>query len=106
MPLVALLTNTKPARLKSVVADVKVIRAKLRTSLIVVSVMPGTDGIQIHLKSVVERYYGDSIRATIRSVLEEMGGENVNVEAVDHGALDCTIRARVTTAVRRASGEV
>jgi len=38
--------------------------------------------------------------------LEELGVENANVEAVDHGALDCTIRARVTTAVRRASGEV
>lgn len=76
------------------------------SSDIVVTVMPGESGIQIHLKSVVERYYGDSIRATIRSVLEEMGVENANVEAVDHGALDCTIRARVTTAVRRASGEV
>ena len=45
------------------------------SSDIVVTVMPGTDGIQIHLKSVVERYYGDSIRATIRSVLEELGVE-------------------------------
>lgn len=76
------------------------------SSDIVVTVMPGEEGIQINLVSVVERYYGDSIRATIRSVLEQMGVENANVEAVDHGALDCTIRARVTTAVRRASGEV
>ena len=76
------------------------------SSDIVVTVMPGENGIQIHLKSVVERYYGDSIRATIRAVLEELGVQNANVEAVDHGALDCTIRARVTTAVHRASGEV
>ena len=41
----------------------------------------------------------------IQKVLAEMGVENAVVKAVDHGALDCTIRARTTTAVQRAVKE-
>ena len=57
------------------------------------------------LTSSAAAYYGDSIRAMIQKVLAEMGVENAVVKAVDHGALDCTIRARTTTAVRRAVKE-
>lgn len=75
----------------------------LESSDIMVTVSPGTTGIHIELMSSVEKYYGDSIQATIRKTLCEMGVETAAVKATDHGALDCTIRARVTTAVRRAS---
>ena len=74
----------------------------LESSDIMVTVLPGTEGIQISLTSSVEQYYGDSIRETMCQVLEELGVKNAFVEAVDHGALDCTIRARLTTAVHRA----
>lgn len=77
----------------------------LESSDIMVTVLPGSEGIQISLTSSVEQYYGDSIRETMRKTLEELGVQNANVEAVDHGALDCTIRARLTTAVRRACKE-
>ncbi len=77
----------------------------LESSDIMVTVQPASDGIQIELNSTVEGYYGDSIRATMRAVLEELGIRNANISAVDHGALDCTIRARMTTAVKRACKE-
>ena len=77
----------------------------LESSDIMVTVLPSADGIQINLTSSVETYYGDSIRAAMRQVLADLGVENASVEAVDHGALECTIRARLTTAVRRASRE-
>ena len=77
----------------------------LESSDIMVTVQPASDGIQIELNSTVEGYYGDSIRATMRAVLEELGVRNANISAVDHGALDCTIRARLTTAVKRACKE-
>ena len=77
----------------------------LESSDILVTVSPGGEGVQIDLNSSVEHYYGDSIRRTLREALRELGVENAAVQAVDHGALDCTIRARVTTAVKRASGE-
>ena len=77
----------------------------LESSDIMVTVQPASDGIQIELNSTVEGYYGDSIRATMRAVLEELGVRNANISAVDHGALDCTIRARMTTAVKRSCKE-
>lgn len=77
----------------------------LESSDIMVTVLPSSDGIQIDLTSSVEQYYGDSIRETITKTLEELGVSSARVEAVDHGALDCTIQARLTTAVRRAAQE-
>ncbi len=77
----------------------------LESSDIMVTVLPSSDGIQIDLTSSVEQYYGDSIRETITKTLEELGVSSARVEAVDHGALDCTIQARLTTAVRRAAKE-
>lgn len=64
----------------------------LESSDIMITIHPGTDGVKIDLTSSVAAYYGDSIRAMIQKVLAEMGVENAVVKAVDHGALDCTIR--------------
>ncbi|MEG1988126.1 MAG: citrate lyase acyl carrier protein [Oscillibacter sp.] len=77
----------------------------LESSDMMVTVTPGSGGIKIELDSSVEKYYGDSIRQTMHQVLEELGVSNVQVHALDHGALDCTIRARLTTALRRAAAE-
>ena len=41
--------------------------------------------------------------SSIQEELERLGVRGAVVEAVDHGALDCTIRARLITAVKRAS---
>lgn len=59
---------------------------------------------EIYLKSVVEQQFGDQIKAIIKSVLEKHDLNGVTVNAVDRGALDCTIRARVESAVMRATG--
>ena len=77
----------------------------LESSDIMITVNPDSEGIKIDLTSSVLTYYGDSIRKTIEKVLEEMNVTDVSIEAVDHGALDCTIRARLTTALRRAAKE-
>ena len=76
----------------------------LESSDIMITVSPADD-IEVNLTSTVEAYYGNSICATIRTVLDELGVRGLGVDAVDHGALDCTIRARLTTAVRRACTE-
>lgn len=60
-------------------------------------------GIAIELKSTVENQFGNQIRSVIRETLQEMGITEALVRATDKGALDCTIRARLTTAVNRAS---
>lgn len=60
------------------------------------------DETTVNLTSSVSQFYGESIILTIKEVLEELGIRGATVEAVDHGALDCTIRARVYAVAARA----
>lgn len=60
-------------------------------------------GILIELSSTVEKQFGKQIKAVIEKTLRESGMDSALVTAVDKGALDCTIRARVKTAVQRAT---
>ena len=66
-----------------------------------IEIEPTESGITIQLESVVEKQFGNAIRATVREVLGEYGVENAVVRVVDRGALDCVIRARLETAVLR-----
>ena len=63
------------------------------------------EGLQIILESSVEYQFGGQIKKVIGETLTGLGIENAIVKAVDTGALDCTIRARVTTAAVRATGK-
>ncbi|MEC0138913.1 citrate lyase acyl carrier protein [Paenibacillus macerans] len=62
-------------------------------------------GIEIELVSTVENQFGGQIRKVIRETLVGLGVKDVLVRANDKGALDCTIQARVKTAVGRAVAE-
>lgn len=61
-------------------------------------------GIEIALKSSVEKQFGKQIRAVIQENLEALGVENAYVMAIDKGALDCTIKARLHCAAYRSAG--
>ncbi|CAM2829356.1 citrate lyase acyl carrier protein [Fructilactobacillus fructivorans] len=74
----------------------------LESSDIQITVSKGTDGVQISLESDVKKRFGDDIIATIKEVVKKFGLDNVNIKAVDQGALDCVIRARTITAIQRA----
>lgn len=60
-------------------------------------------GIQLELESSVMQQYGRQIEAVIRETLAALGVENAQVSAMDKGALDCTVRARVSAAAYRAA---
>ncbi len=60
-------------------------------------------GIEIHLESAVIYQFGEQIRKVILSELQAAGVKSAKVRAVDRGALDCTIIARMRTAISRAS---
>ncbi len=66
-----------------------------------VEIEPAENGLKIELESIVEKQFGDSIRAAVLSVLEEFKVENAQVRVTDRGALECVIRARVETAILR-----
>jgi len=59
-------------------------------------------GIEIELRSRVDRYYGGQIRQQIRDLLQALGVEHARVAITDEGALPFVIAARVEAAVRRA----
>lgn len=61
------------------------------------------NGIELELKSSVENQFGNQIRKVIIETLLDLGVESAFVQANDKGALDCTIKARVRTAVSRAT---
>ena len=78
----------------------------LESSDIMISVTPGStgSGIIIEIESIVMAQYGDDIRLALEEILAEQGYTDIYVKALDRGALDCTIRARILTALVRAGG--
>lgn len=62
-------------------------------------------GLNVELQSSVEYQFGDQIRQVITETLTSLGVTQADVHATDKGALDCTIRARVTAAAVRATGK-
>lgn len=82
------------------------ISGTVESSDILVTLEPGIgNGIEVELKSSVEKQFGNEIRRVILETLGELGVQDVRVTAVDKGALDCAVRARVKTAAYRASGD-
>ena len=76
----------------------------LESGDILVQIAPG-DGLQVELQSSVAAQFGRQIKALITETLTGLGIDNAYVKATDKGALDCTIRARVTAAAVRATGK-
>lgn len=80
------------------------IAGTLESGDIMINIGPG-DGLQIDLQSSVAAQFGKQIKTVITETLEGLGIRDARVQAVDKGALDCTIRARVTAAAVRATGK-
>ena len=78
----------------------------MESSDIMVTIEPkDSGGIALELTSSVMQQFGRQIEAVIRETLDGLGVENASVIAVDKGALDCTVRARVSAAALRAAGQ-
>lgn len=60
-------------------------------------------GLQLDLESSVMAQYGEAIRQTVLATLQKMNVCDAKCSIQDRGALDCTVKARVQTAVLRAS---
>jgi len=73
----------------------------LESSDAMVTVEPGTDGLELAISSSVMNQYGRQIKATVLDTLERLDVKSAKVTVVDKGALDCTLKARVECAVFR-----
>lgn len=75
----------------------------MESSDIMVTVNKATgEGITIQLTSSVAKQFGKQIRGVIRECALKLGVVSADITAVDQGALDCVIKARVNTAIYRA----
>ena len=82
----------------------KAMAGTMESSDIMVTIEPAeAGGIQLELTSSVMQQFGRQIEDVIRETLKGLGVENALVTANDKGALDCTIKARVTCAAFRAA---
>lgn len=77
----------------------------LESGDIMVEIRPSDkSGVNVELESTVMNLFGKQIREVILETAKDCGLEDVEIIAHDKGALDCTIRSRVTTAALRATG--
>jgi citrate lyase subunit beta / citryl-CoA lyase len=74
----------------------------IRSDLHVAIETRDSGGLEITMHTRVAPYYGESIQAQARQVLEVLGIRNARVEIRDEGALPFVIAARIETAARRA----
>ena len=68
-----------------------------------VTVEPGQGGIDLNIESSVIHQFGRQIRATVLETLKRLEVSDAKVTVVDKGALDCTLKARVESAVYRSN---
>ncbi len=60
-----------------------------------------SDRLKISVNSIVYDFFHEQIESVIRSTLEELNIDKIEVTCEDKGALDYTIRARLITAISR-----
>ncbi len=84
----------------------KSIAGSLESNDLLVMVMPSTEfGIKIDIESIVMKQFGNAIKKTVEETLETLDIHQAHIRIQDRGAFDCTIRARVETAIKRATEE-
>lgn len=78
----------------------------LESSDIQITLTPITKETEIYLDSSVGKQFGAQIKQVLLKTLASYQIENVRVDAVDRGALDCTIQARMQTVIQRSLDQV
>ena len=83
----------------------KAMAGTMESNDVMVCVSPASQGLEVRVKSIVAYQFGAQIERVARETAQALGAEGALIELDDRGALDCTIRSRVETALLRAKGE-
>ena len=67
-----------------------------------VNVYPNEE-LKLEVKSSVYAQFGSQIEQTVKEILDNLEIESGEILVDDRGALDCTIRSRVETAILRSN---
>ena len=85
----------------------KIVREALagtqESSDLMVKIAPADGELEIVINSEVMKQFGEQIRQVVEETLRTMGVQQGLVIVEDKGALDCVIRARLQSAVLRAT---
>ncbi len=81
----------------------KAIAGSLESSDALVCLEPAASGVEINVTSVVMKQWGAHIRAYAEAFLKESGVTAAKLDINDRGALECTLQARLETALARAT---
>lgn len=84
----------------------KAVAGTLESSDVFVQVEPNDSGIDLQLESIVMNQFGEAIENTVKEVLNDFNVKNIKIYLKDRGAVECAIRARVETALKRAEGVI
>lgn len=76
------------------------IAGTLESSDCLVMVEPA-ETLSVEIESIVMKRYGDQIKACVDATIREFGLAAGRFVIKDRGALDCVLRARVITAMKR-----
>ena len=76
----------------------------LESNDVYILVEPNDNGIELELESIVFNQFGEDIERTVKEVLDDFNVTNIKIQLKDRGAVECAIRARVETALKRAEG--
>lgn len=80
----------------------KAMAGTVESSDCMVYVEPGT-ATEIEVESVVKEQFGAAIEKAVQEIVTELQVNQVKIFVKDRGALDCIIKARVETALKRAA---
>lgn len=80
------------------------IAGSLESSDCLIMVKP-SEKLEIEIDSIVQKRYGEQIRATVEEILKDMGVTAGYYFIQDKGAVDYCLCARVTTVTRRGCEE-
>ncbi|MGL5437189.1 MAG: citrate lyase acyl carrier protein [Lachnospiraceae bacterium] len=84
----------------------RAVAGTMESSDVFVEINPSEEALAIDIQSVVSSQFGEQIKTAVIETLKEFDVTQAQISLYDRGALDCTIRARVETAVRRAGKEL
>ena len=73
----------------------------LESSDLFVQIEPDENNLTLEIDSVVANQHMDAIRAAVLETLKKFEVSSGKIFIKDKGALDCVIRARVETALKR-----
>lgn len=81
------------------------IAGTLESSDLLVRIEPDDTQLILEVNSIVKERFGALIESEVMNELNALGITSGRVYVDDKGALDCVVKARVETAVRRACQE-